>query len=110
MTRIAFITSLSHSGSTLLDLLIAAHSRTFSVGEVKSLRRYARLKKDRAKHQYKVNLRGNRCTCGADTIWSCDFWSRVNDLIKREAGITLRELDINAADPQVFQQHNRLLF
>jgi hypothetical protein len=42
MARVAYITSLGHSGSTLLDLMIAAHSRTLNIGEVKSLRRYAR--------------------------------------------------------------------
>src|SRR5262245_20545792 len=106
MTRIVFIASLGHSGSTLLDLLIAGHSRAFSIGEVKSLRRYARLKKDKTKHEYKINLRGNKCTCGAESIWSCDFWKEVNDFVEREAGISLGKLDINAVDPAVFQLHN----
>lgn len=110
MPLIAYIVSLGHSGSTLVDMMIAAHSRAFSIGEVKSLRRYARLTKHKTKHEFKTNLRGNKCTCGAETIWSCPFWSQVNEIVQREAGLTLAKLDINASDPATFRQHNRLLF
>ena len=41
--KIIFIASLSHSGSTLLDLMLNAHPEVVSVGEVKQLRRYAAL-------------------------------------------------------------------
>ena len=37
--RVIFIASLSHSGSTLLDLMLNAHPQMVSVGELKQLGR-----------------------------------------------------------------------
>ena len=46
--KILYITSLSHSGSTLLDVLLNAHPDVISIGEVKQLGRFARFEKPRA--------------------------------------------------------------
>ena len=46
--KILYITSLSHSGSTLLDVMLNAHPDIISVGEVKQLGRFARFEKPRA--------------------------------------------------------------
>ena len=45
MVKVVFIASLSHSGSTLLDLMLNAHPDVASVGELKQLGRFARLEK-----------------------------------------------------------------
>ena len=45
MVKVIFIASLSHSGSTLLDLMLNAHPQVASVGELKQLGRFARLEK-----------------------------------------------------------------
>lgn len=103
---ITYIVGLQHCGSTLLDLLLNAHSEAVTAGELFELPDYAhqrKVKSDLARY-------GSSCTCGAESIWDCSFWTAINAEVQRRAGITLRELDINAADPGVFAAHNGLLF
>lgn len=103
---IAYIAGLQHCGSTLLDLLLNAHSQAVTVGELFELPDYAHQRKAKtAETRY-----GSSCTCGADSIWDCPFWSALNDEIQRRAGIGLKEVDINSADPGVFAAHNELFF
>ena len=45
--KVIFIASLSHSGSTLLDLMLNAHRDVISVGELKQLGRFARLEEEK---------------------------------------------------------------
>jgi len=100
--RIIFIASLSHSGSTLLDLLLNAHPRVASVGELKQLSRFAGFQKRRVWHG---------CTCGAATLWDCPFWSRVSALAEEATGKTIKELNVeNYADVESFQRDNVTLF
>lgn len=109
MTRgytIAYIAGLQHCGSTLLDLLLNAHSQAVTVGELFELPDYAHQRKARTPE----TRYGSSCTCGADSIWDCPFWTAIDDEIRRRAGIGLKELDINAADPAVFAAHNELFF
>jgi hypothetical protein len=110
MVTIAYIASLGHSGSTLLDLMLAAHSRVFSVGEIKSLRRFTGLAKGQPKHEFHANRLGNRCACGAETIWQCDFWSNVDRILQARDGRTLADLDIGSPVQEVFSADNRALF
>ena len=70
--KVIFIASLSHSGSTLLDLMLNAHPELVSVGELKQLSRFARFSKPKQP----------RCTCGTLSLWDCDFWKSVNDVTK----------------------------
>lgn len=104
--RIAYIVGLQHCGSTLLDLLLNAHSEAVSVGELFELHEYA--------HELKPKTEqtrfGSSCTCGADSIWDCAFWQAINDQVERRSGLTLRELDLRAGDPVRFADHNRLFF
>lgn len=78
MTRLAYILAASHSGSTLLAMLLNAHPDVCSVGELKAtglgdVERY-------------------RCSCG-ELIRRCAFWRRVSEGMARR-GI---EFDITAA-------------
>ena len=57
--KVVFIASLSHSGSTLLDVMLNAHPKVASVGELKQLVRFAQLDKTKNRLQ---------CTCGAASI------------------------------------------
>ncbi len=104
--RIAYIVGLAHCGSTLLDLLLNAHSEAVSVGEVFELHSYA--------HELKPKTErtrfGSSCTCGAESIWDCAFWQAINDQIERRSGLTLREIDLQSDDPSRFADHNRLFF
>ncbi len=83
--QVIFIASLSHSGSTLLDLMLNAHPEVMSVGELKQLGRFARLEK--------IGRR-RRCTCGAATVHDCEFWSRVGALTEVATGQSLPDLNV----------------
>src|SRR3546814_1042573 len=68
---IAYIVGLQHCGSTLFDLLLNAHSQAVTAGELFALPDYAngrRAKTPETPH-------GGSCTCGADSIWDCTFWT-----------------------------------
>lgn len=68
--RLVYIVSPSHSGSTLLDLLLNAHSQMASVGELKKFGT--------------VTLTGDRpCSCGEKPLSGCDFWPRVVSRLKQ---------------------------
>lgn len=101
-TKVIFIASLSHSGSTLLDLMLNAHPQIVSVGELKQLGRFAR--------QEKVNRR-LRCTCGAETLLACDFWAPVSARTEATIGRTIRELNVESYNEvESFDRDNVALF
>ncbi|EWY39042.1 hypothetical protein N825_08550 [Skermanella stibiiresistens SB22] len=104
--KILYIVGMTHSGSTLLDLLISKNSLAVSVGEVWQL---ANLANTRYKKDNKTLL-GNECTCGAETIWHCSFWPRIDGIVKKASGLSLRDLDLNSDDPETFRLHNKLVF
>jgi len=102
VVKVIFIASLSHSGSTLLDLMLNAHPEVASVGELKQLGRFARLEKPN---------RQLRCTCGAESLLSCKFWTRVSDLTKAATGRTIGELNVEDYDEaESFHRDNAALF
>lgn len=61
--RVLYILASTHSGTTLLHLLLGAHSRIESIGELE------RVLGERGK------TRTHSCTCGK-TLAECDFWER----------------------------------
>lgn len=91
---VVYITSLGHSGSTLLDFLISANSRVVSVGELSELPKQL----------------AARCTCGFDRLHDCPFWLTVQSELLRTHGKVLSQLDINAADSRRFAEDNVALF
>jgi hypothetical protein len=100
--KVAFIASLSHSGSTLLDLMLNAHPDVVSVGELKQLGRFARQEKPG---------RRLRCTCGAESLLTCEFWARVSDLTKTATGRTIAELNVeDYGSRENFDADNTALF
>src|SRR5467141_2186105 len=67
MTRLTYILAASHSGSTLLTMLLGAHPEAFTVGELKA-----------------TNLgdpKRYRCSCG-QLIKNCAFWARVSSAME----------------------------
>jgi len=65
--RVVYLAGSGHSGSTLLDMILSAHSKIFGIGEL-------------------YTLTMNRdfipvCTCG-DSFNECPFWSSVPPIIK----------------------------
>lgn len=73
--KLIYISSLGHSGSTLLDVLLNQHSAIQSVGEVM--------------HYDEWLTKGLLCTCG-EPLTQCSFWTKVNQ--------PLRIGDISAPD------------
>jgi Sulfotransferase family len=100
--KVIFIASLSHSGSTLLDLMLNAHPDVVSVGELKQLGRFAR--------EEKANRRLH-CTCGATTLWTCDFWSKVSARTEAGVGRSIGKLNVeDYGDREHFAEDNVALF
>jgi hypothetical protein len=64
VTRIAYILAASHSGSTLLSMLLGSHPQIATVGEMNLSARAM------------GNLDGYRCSCGC-LIRECDFWQKI---------------------------------
>ena len=85
--RIIYIASASHSGSTLLDMMLNAHPEIISVGEVLKLNRIKLAKTGRVKR--------TRCSCGAATLLQCEFWSRVNEWIRKTHGKSFADLKLD---------------
>lgn len=104
---VIFIAAQGRSGSTLLDLLISAHSQVFSVGEVIHMRDFA-LGLDRPDER--VYIKRRDCTCGAETIFDCPFWSRVNQTLQEDNNISCTDFDMRDLTPQRVRTHNTALF
>lgn len=65
--RVGYILTASHSGSTLLAMLLGAHPEACTVGELKGI---------------EVEVETYRCSCG-ELIRECDFWRRVNSAMRQ---------------------------
>jgi hypothetical protein len=85
--RVIYIAGTSHSGSTLLDLMLNAHPAIFAGGEVLKLKRQFEVKNKR-REIYAP------CACGAPSLWQCPFWSRVDERTRATSGKSLVDLDM----------------
>jgi hypothetical protein len=85
--RVIYIAGTSHSGLTLLDLMLNAHPAIFSAGEVLKLNRQLEISNQR-KQAYAP------CSCGAPSLWQCPVWSRVDARTRETAGKSLADLDM----------------
>lgn len=85
--RVIYIAGTSHSGSTLLDLMLNAHPAIFASGEVLKLNRQLKIKDAR---------RGTHapCSCGAPSLWECRFWPAVDRRTRETSGKSLVDLDM----------------
>jgi hypothetical protein len=82
--------------------MLNAHPDVASVGELKQLGRFARLEKPN---------RRLRCTCGADSLLTCEFWTKVSALTKAATGQTIGELNVeDYQDKAQFDEDNVALF
>lgn len=99
--HLVYVASVTHSGSTLLDLVLGSHSRLLSLGELKVLRPERRTKLER--------VLADRCTCGAPDKAACAFWSGVEAGLRETIGGGLRDLNLDHPDPVRFAEQNRAL-
>lgn len=79
---VVFIASLSHSGSTLLDLLLGAHPRLVGLGE---LYKVINLSAEQLEGERNV-----RCTCGR-SVADCQFWGPVFSDLQQHEKLSLPE-------------------
>jgi len=93
--RLIYIVGMGRSGSTLLDLLLDAHSNVRSLGGVRRLSRA---------------INTARCPCGIEPMRQCDFWHDVDAELHQLLGFGLDGLHLNARNPATFQHHNTALF
>jgi sulfotransferase family protein len=101
--RVIYIAGASHSGSTLLDMMLNAHPEIISVGELLKLNRVKRSKSGKPKFA--------RCSCGAAGLLRCEFWSRVNERTLLSHGTSLADLDLNdCRHPAEGPDANSILF
>ena len=85
--RVIYIAGTSHSGSTLLDLMLNAHPAIFASGEVLKLNRQLKIKNSgRGTHA--------PCSCGAPSLWECQFWAAVDRRTRETSGKSLVDLDM----------------
>ena len=78
--EVIYIAGASHSGSTLLAMMLNAHSEIVSVGELLKLN---------------MKLQGAApCSCGAPSFGQCEFWRRVNEHARSKVNKTLKELNV----------------
>lgn len=92
--NLIYITSNSHSGSTLLDMLIGSNSRCITLGEI---------------HKLTSNLHGV-CACGAANYQECAFWCDVDARLQSSGGPGLAQLHLDSVQEDEFQSMNRALF
>ena len=85
---VVFVLSPGHSGSTLLELMLGAHSRVASGGEIKMLA---------PANQTRTSVQKRSCTCGGGLAPRCDFWRAVDAELLRADGLTFAELDVESA-------------
>ena len=85
--RVIYIAGTSHSGSTLLDLMLNAHPAIFASGELLKLNRQLKIK-DARKGTHAP------CSCGAPSLWECRFWSAVDRRTRETSGKSLVDLDM----------------
>jgi len=88
LTQLAYILAASHSGSTLLSMLLGSHPQIATVGEIK----------------LSASAMGDidcyRCSCG-ELIRKCNFWQKVKESMARQgydfdiadAGTDYRKVD-----------------
>lgn len=72
----AFVLSAGHSGSTLLDLLLGAHHRIMSLGEITHLPK-----------NFSLNT---KCGCGL-ALQDCETWGRIFEEFERRTSINFRQ-------------------
>lgn len=91
MAKLCYITSLSHSGSTLLDILIGTLQGAFSTGEVT----YLAWNLYRERHMEVSVAEQNICTCRYP-FSKCQIWGEVVDRLKNtKHGLLLSESPLN---------------
>lgn len=80
--KLVFVASLSHSGSTLINLLLGAHPKLVGLGEIDTVLQMSaeQLASERVMH----------CSCG-EKVGNCSFWSPTIDALLARPSAGLQE-------------------
>jgi hypothetical protein len=120
-TKLLYVSGQGHTGSTLLTLLLGAHTQVTSVGEANAFsesRRRSKLEKFQRRHAslppderpvYQPFM-DQPCMCRSESVRGCSFWMEVERRLEAEHGMDLDALDLESDDDQEFADHNRALF
>ena len=107
--KVIYIVGQSHSGSTLLTMLLGSHPQAMAVGELKMLsdrhKLWRRHRKGRA-----CEVLDCACSCGAASILACPFWQNVETILHKRTGFGLDEIDLGVSDTNHFRQHSQALY
>ncbi|MBM7622957.1 sulfotransferase [Sporohalobacter salinus] len=88
--KLVYIAGIGHSGSTLLDLILGAHDKIESVGEIKNLKRFI--------------VNDKKCSCG-QRIDKCCYWGKILKEYQaklKEKGIKDNIYDFRTYDKKIF--------
>ena len=83
-SKIIYIAGCSHSGTTLLDLLLSTHPGVCGLGEARML------VEDDRRPEYTSNADERTCSCG-DAINQCPLWSRFLDRVESTSDVGFGE-------------------
>ena len=101
--RVIYIAGSSHSGSTLLSLMLNANPEIMSVGEIQNLGRQLKIKPKRQKY--------TRCSCGTSSLWECAFWTAVDECVQKRSGKSLANHNmLDYSDLNKFRASNAVVF
>ena len=89
--KVVYITSLGHSGSTLMDMLISSHSQVVSVGEA---------------HQIGRAPDTTPCRCGVRPGLTCPFWRAVAEDFEKVTSVPFNQIDLEDTTTGHFEEHN----
>ncbi len=84
---ILYIMGCGHSGSTLLDMLLSAHSKIFGVGELRIF--------SSQKNKLRDELKEQLCACG-QKVPDCPFWKKVLENVDYSPKLDVRRSKINS--------------
>ena len=91
MPKLAYLLAASHSGSTLLAMLLGAQPEVCTVGELKAT--------------HMGNVDAYRCSC-RKKIRDCDFWQEIGSAMGRRG---IRDFDITRAGTSIFETQSPYL-
>ncbi len=80
--KLVFVASLSHSGSTLINLMLGAHPQLIGLGEIDTVLQMSA--------EQLASERVMRCSCG-EKVGNCAFWSPTIDALLARPAAGLQE-------------------
>lgn len=97
---ILYIVGSSHSGTTLLSLLLGAQENVTAIGETDVFS---------AEGQRDKPLIDRRCSCGASSLHDCSFWNGIEHQLRKQ-NQSLFALDLSSGDRKIFARDQKIFW